>query len=151
MPDGAQPPEAERAIVVAASHAEPRAVTIEADERQEHDIEQARARECGPFGLDDAEAIDAMRARHREGPLGDLNEVHGAYSRAAVDARQIHAAAAAQRERDQAGSVELFGGCGVDADALIGTEIEGVIGMARNLAGSTYALCGGYGSAPRPE
>src|SRR6185312_581772 len=135
MPDGAQPPEAERAIVVAAAHAEPHPVTIEADERQEHDIEQARARECRSFELDDAEAIHAMRARHREGPLRDFNEAHGAYSRAAVDARQIYAAATAQRERDQAGGIELFGGCRVDADALIGTEIEAWTGMARNQPG----------------
>ena len=143
MPDGAQPPEAEREIVVAASHAQANAVTIEADERQEHDIEQACARQRRSLGLDDAEAIHAMSAHHHEGPVRDLNEAHGAHSRATIDVRQIHAAAAAQRERDEAGGVELFGGRRVDADALIGTEIEGVIGMARNLPGGTYALCGG--------
>src|SRR6185437_13641735 len=56
MPRGAQAPESECAIVIAASHAEAYAVTIEADERQEHDIEQASARELSSFGFGDAEA-----------------------------------------------------------------------------------------------
>src|SRR6185437_11883389 len=73
MPDGAQPPEAECAVVVAAAHAEPHAVTIEADDRQEHDIEQPRAAEPRPFGLGDAEAIDAQSIR-------EAREMHGAHS-----------------------------------------------------------------------
>src|SRR6185312_2655760 len=144
MPAGAQPPEPERAIVVAAAHAETHAVTIEAEERQEHDIEQADARELRPFGLCDAEAVDAP-------PLADLREAHGAHSPPPVDARQIHEAPAAQRERDERRGVELLGSSGVDADAPAGAEIERVIGMARDLPGGTRALRGGYGPAPCPE
>ena len=146
MPGGAQPPESERAIVVAASHAETNAVTIEADERQEHDIEQACARELRPIGLDDAEAIAAQRARRSRDPC----EAHGAHVRTRVDARQIDEAAATQRERDQAGSVELLGGGGVDADAPTGAEMEDAVGMTSDLPGGARALRGGHGPAPGP-
>src|SRR5579863_7699014 len=83
MPEGAQPSESERAIVVAAAHAEAHAMTIEADERQEHDIEEPRARELEPFGLGDTEAIGPKSARRRRDP----REAHGAHVRARVDAR----------------------------------------------------------------
>ena len=143
MPEGTQPPEAERAIVVAASHAEANAATIEGDERQEHYIEQADARERRPMRLTDAEAIAAQCARR----CGDAREAHDAHVCARVDAWQIHEAAAAQRERDQAGSIELLGSGGVDADALTGTEMEDAIGMMRDLPGSACALGGGYAAA----
>src|SRR5215469_838746 len=140
MPEGAQPPEFECAIVVAAAPAEASAVTIEADERQEHDIEQPGARERQRFGLADAEAVDPKRARR----CGDLREAHAAYAQARVDARQIHEAAAAQRKRDEAGCVELLGRRGVDADALTGMEMEDAIGLARDLPRGARALRGGY-------
>ena len=144
MPERAQSPEAERAIVVAAAHAEASAVTIEADERQEHDIELAHAREPRPRGLGDAEAIDALSC-------GEWREMHRAHVRAPVDARQIHVAAPTQCERDEAGGVELFGGGGVDADALAGMKMEHAIGVARDLPGDARSLGGGYGPAPRPK
>ena len=144
MPERAQTPEAERAIVVAAAHAEPSAVTIEADERQEHDIEQAHAREPRPFGLGDAEAIAALSC-------GERREMHGAHAGAPIDARQIHVASPTQCERDEAGGVELLGGGGVDADALTGTKMEHAIGVARDLPGGARALGDGYGPSPRSK
>ena len=142
--------EAERAIVVAASHAEPHAVTIEADERQEHDIEQANARELRAFGLGNAEAI-ARRATGNERAVRDPAEAHAAHARPRVYARQIDEAAAAQRERDEAGGVELFGGSGVDADAPAGTEIEVRSAMARDPLRGARTLGGGDRPASRPD
>ena len=83
--------------------------------------------------------------------LRDLREAHRAHSRARIDARQVHETPAAQRERDEAGGVELFGGGGVDADALAGSQVQRAIGEARDLRGGPRALGGGYPPARRPE
>ena len=107
----------ERAIVVAAAHAETHATRIEAHERQEHQIEPARAELARAARLDDAEMIHVGGSR----AVG-FHEMDA--SGAAVDARQIDSASALERELDERRGIELFGHRRVERDALAGTADE---------------------------
>src|SRR5205814_7713686 len=86
--------EGERAIVVAAAGPEAHALGVKAHQRQEHHVQPARAEGLPRLRLGDPQAIALERAAH-------LDELHGARGAPPVDARQVDAAAAAARQRDE--------------------------------------------------
>ncbi len=134
--------EREGAIVIAATHAEAHAPRIEAHQRQEHQVEPARADHFTPDGLGDPEAIEALPFAHRY-------ETHAAG--AALDAREIEAAAAMACPLDQRCGIELFGQRGIERDALSRTQVEGMVGVMSGKCRGPDPLRGRYRATLGPQ
>src|SRR5581483_2356531 len=102
MPRCSPATEREGAIVVAAAGTQPYTAGIEADERQEHDIEPAGADDPHALGLADTQSIGSL-------PIGHLDEAHAASVPVAIDPRQIDAATTDARNCQERRGIELFG------------------------------------------
>src|SRR5256886_3893635 len=116
--------EGERAIVVAAAGPESHALGVKAHQRQEHHVQPARAEALPRLRLGDPQAIALERAAH-------LDELHGARGAPPVDARQVDAAAAAARQRDERRGIELFGERRIDGDAPARAQVHLAVDVAR--------------------
>lgn len=140
--------EREGAIVIAAAHAETYAPGIEAHERQQHEIEPARADTRGALRFHDAEVIHTFAA------AGQGFEKMNAPG-AAIDSRQEHAAAARLGELDEGRGVQLFAHRCIDRDALTRTQRKGAIHVARDESGGVLARFRGelaaLGTQLRPQ
>lgn len=91
----------ERPIIVSRAHAETIAPCVEADERQEDDLQGRGGHSCSGVGLGDAvPVISTVRTGWRE---------RHATIAMALDARQKDLGAATHGERDEGRGIDFFG------------------------------------------
>src|SRR5688572_33083672 len=119
--------ECESAVVVAAAHAEAHAARIETHERQQHEVEPARANGASAMGFDDAEMVGGLVP-----PRERFDELDA--DGASVDARQEDPASTPPRKPQQGARIELFTEGGVDRDTHPRPQAEYAIDVARDLA-----------------
>ncbi len=133
----------ERAIVIPCSHPEAHAVGVEADERDEHEIEPAGGNRARRRGLENPEPVGAHRTLGR-------NEEH-APAAAIDDAWQVDESASPAGEPRKGRDIELLGERRIQGDALAGMKPEAALNVERHANLGLPAGLARYGSPPRSE